>query len=457
MSRLGSHSLENVRGNPDVDVFTYDRETQKIGIVHFGIGAFHRAHQAWYTDLAMSRGERDWMIAGVSLRSAAVMHQLNPQGGLYSVTERGGSDNRTRLVGSVRQILVGSQDRRKIVGAISSSHCRIVSFTVTEKGYCRRVDGSLDFDLASQGFYPLLAEALGERRAAGLSGLTLLSCDNLAHNGEQLGALLSEYLEAYELDLARWFGIECTSPSTMVDRIVPATTEDDLERVRQTLENIEDQGAVVTEPFSQWVIEDCFAGARPGWDNVGVQFVEHVAPFEEAKIRMLNGAHSALAYLGLERGHIFVHEAIADPAIRETVEDLMMLEAAPTITAAPGQDLAAYARALVRRFSNCALEHRLVQIAMDGSQKIPQRWLATLAENQRVGRNCPAILTALGAWLRHVRGDNGLVNDPLSDQFQAIWHHARESDIVAAIFGVGGVIKTDWRPIPYSQFPRSAG
>ncbi|MGQ3122008.1 MAG: mannitol dehydrogenase family protein, partial [Aliihoeflea sp.] len=211
---------------------------------------------------------------------------------------------------------------------------------------------------------------LAARKAAGLSGLTLLSCDNLAGNGAVLRALMRDYLAAYHPDLSAWFDSECRCPATMIDRIVPATTDADRAAVEAVL-GVRDEGAVVTEGFSQWVIEDDFAGPRPRWENVGAELVANVGPYETAKLRMLNGAHSALAYVGLGKGHDFVHQAIADPAIRPVIERLLREEAAPTIDAAPGQDLAAYADALLDRFANPALNHRLIQIAMDGSQKIP--------------------------------------------------------------------------------------
>jgi fructuronate reductase len=202
----------------------------------------------------------------------------------------------------------------------------------------------------------------------------------------------------------------------------------------------------MTEPFSQWVIEDRFAGPRPRWEAVGAEIVSDVAPYETAKLRMLNGAHSALAYLGLIYGHAFAHEAVANPAIRPLIEQLMRREAASSLTPAPGQDLAAYADALLARFANPALNHRLIQIAMDGSQKIPQRWLATLAHHQREGRQCPAIETAIAAWLRHIRGDNGPVDDPFAIPLSAAWKTAGADGIVDAVFGERGLLASDWQP-----------
>ena len=422
---------------PDVARPQYDPSAQRVGIVHFGIGAFHRAHQAWYTDMAMSGGETGWAISGVSLRSGTVAAQLNPQDGLYTLTERGGDGDGTGLIGSVREVLVGASDRARIVERIAARECRLVSFTVTEKGYCRAATGDLDFALAEASFYPLLTEGLKLRRDAGLPGVTLLSCDNLSDNGRQLERLMRDWLACREPGLVEWFEHECACPNSMVDRIVPATTAADLDVLEARL-GIRDEAAVFTEPFSQWVIEDRFAAGRPGWQRHGAQLVEDVAPYETAKLRMLNGAHSALAYLGLERGHTFVHEAVADPELRPLVERLMQVEAAASFTPAAGQDLNAYADELLARFANSALQHRLIQIAMDGSEKIPQRWLETVTARRAKGAECPSILTALAAWLRHVRGDARPVDDPRAGLLAELWRSEGRAGIAAAVFGASG-------------------
>lgn len=442
--RLGAFALD-MFAPQDAERFGYVRDAQAVGIVHFGIGAFHRAHQAWYTDLAMSRGERDWMIVGVSLRSAEVAEQMNPQQGLYSVIERSAEGARARLVGSVREVLVAPTEPEAVIAALAAPTTKIASMTITEKGYCRSASGSLDFALAGEcSVYRFLAEALRRRHNAELSGLTLLSCDNLADNGRQFERLMREYLEHHDPGLLDWFDGECACPSTMVDRIVPATTPADRETVADLLDGLRDEAAVMTEPFSQWVIEDRFAGPRPRWEDVGAELVADVAPYETAKLRMLNGAHSALAYLGLRRGHVFVHEAVGDAALRPLVEQLMREEAQTSLTPAPGQDLTAYADALLARFANPALQHRLIQIAMDGSEKIPQRWLATLAHHQREGRRCPAILAAIGAWLAHTRGDNGSVDDPLAGRLAELWQDNDSAGVARALFGPQGHFASVW-------------
>jgi len=429
----------------EAERFTYDRNTQQVGIVHFGIGAFHRAHQAWYTDAAMNAGERDWMITGVSLRSAEVAEQMNPQQGLYTVTERSARGAATRIIGAVREVLVAPYETEAVIAALASPATHIASLTITEKGYCRAADGSLDPELAGDlSVYHYLAEGLRRRCDAGLGGLTLLSCDNLAENGRQLARLIGEYLDLNDPALLAWFKAECTCPATMVDRIVPATTPADRMAVAETLDGLVDYAAVMTEPFSQWVIEDRFAGPRPCWENVGAQLVADVAPYETAKLRMLNGAHSALAYIGLAHGHSFVHEAIADPAIRLLIERLMRDEAMPSLKAAPGQDLGRYADDLIARFANPALQHRLIQIAMDGSQKIPQRWLETLAAGRGMGRQCPVLLKGLSAWISHTSGANGPVDDPMADTFTRLWQGSSRAEVAAALFGERGMFAGSW-------------
>lgn len=432
----------------------YDPAAQACGIVHFGIGAFHRAHQAAYTDAAMGLGERDWRITGVSLRSAGVAQQLNPQHGLYTLVERSSDTMTARLIGSVAQVIVAPEAPDTVIEAIAGPATHVVSFTVTEKGYVRRSDGTLDTEhpavaadmqgeSAPRTIYGFLATGLARRKAAGLPGLTLLSCDNLADNGRQLGMLMRSYLQATDPSLADWFDAHCRCPGTMIDRIVPAMTAEDRAWVAAQT-GLEDEGAIITEPFTQWVIEDDFAGPRPRWERVGAQLVADVRPFESAKLRMLNGAHSALAYLGLDAGHEFVHQAVADPAIRPVIEAIMRDEAAPTLDPASGIDTVVYADKLLERFANGALQHKLMQIAMDGSQKVPQRWLEPLAINQAAGRPSPATLQALAAWMRHVRGDVRAVDDPQAEPLAALWKDKGAAGIAAALFGSGGLFAATW-------------
>ena len=421
----------------------YDRSAHAAGIVHIGIGAFHRAHQAVYTDDAMNAGDRDWGIIGVSLRSGDVAAQLNPQHGLYTVSTRSAAGTDLRLIGAVQRVLVAADDPQTVIDAIAAPTTHIVSFTVTEKGYLRGPGGALDLAAARglSSLYRFVGAGLAARHAVGLPGLTLLSCDNLAGNGAVLRTLMRQYLAAAHPDLGDWFDTECRCPATMIDRIVPATTDADRAAIETEL-GVRDEGAVVTEGFSQWVIENDFAGPRPRWEKVGAQLVADVAPYETAKLRMLNGAHSAIAYIGLGRGHEYVHQAIADPDIRPVIERLMLREAAPTIAAAPGQDLSVYADALLDRFANPALDHRLIQIAMDGSQKIPQRWLETLAWHQQRGARCASLEAAVAAWIAFLRSDHP-IDDPLAGMLREA---AAAQDALEPLFGDGGLIASDWRP-----------
>ncbi|WP_296679411.1 mannitol dehydrogenase family protein [Novosphingobium sp.] len=419
---------------PDtVQVPRYDRAAQAAGIVHFGIGAFHRAHQAAYTDAAMNAGDRNWGIIGVSMRSGDVAARINPQAGLYTVTEQSAAGARTRLIGAVQRILVAPHDVPAIAAAIGSPAVHIVSFTITEKGYTQTADGTFP------AFCAVLADGLERRQAAGLGGVTLICCDNLTAGGALLERLMEQYLARCRPALAAWFTEHCACPSAMVDRIVPAPTLSD----QLIAPGLEDHGAVVTEPFGQWVIEDCFAGNRPRWEAGGAQLVADVRPYETAKLRMLNGAHSALSYLGLKYGHMFVHQAIGDPAIRLLIDTLMRQEAAPTIDAAAGQNLDAYADALLARFANPALNHRLVQIAMDGSHKVPQRWLETLAIRQQRGLESPALLTAIAAWIDHLRTGGAALNDPRAAELTKA---VSGPSAAAQLFGPGGLVRSEWVP-----------
>lgn len=444
--RLSSHTLTRLDcavTRPD-----FDRAAQQPRILHFGIGAFHRAHQAVYTDDAMNAGDRDWGIVGVSLRSSDVAAQMDPQDGLYTVTQHSGKGSESRLIGSVKQVLVALREPEMVVDQLAAPATAIVSFTVTEKGYCRATDGTLDHMVAgSSSFYAFLAKAFAARRAGNLPGLTLVSCDNLAANGLQLQRLITAYLQVHAPELVHWFENECACPSTMVDRIVPAVTDADRDRIEAAI-GVRDDAATVTEPFSQWVIEDRFVGPRPCWEVGGAKFTSDVTAYETAKLRMLNGAHSALAYLGLQRGYDYVHQAIVDPELTPLIQRLMREEAATSFTPAAGQNLDAYAADLLARFRNPALNHRLAQISMDGSQKIPQRWLETLSFHQQRGLQCEALLIAIAAWLEHVRGDQQPVDDPMAGELKACWLREGAQGIAASLFGPGRPFAKYWEATP---------
>jgi fructuronate reductase len=407
-----------------------------VGIAHLGLGAFHRAHQACYVDDVLAVAGGDWRIVGISCRSPAVREQLEPQQGLYTVAEQSTAGLSYRVVGSVASALVAPQAPLAAINAMAQPSVHIISLTITEKAYCRsaasdRLDTThpdVVHDLANparpRSALGLLCAALEQRRCAGTAAPTLLSCDNLPHNGTTLRNVLQDYALRVEPRLAEWIARSVACPSTMVDRIVPATTAVDLTAAEAAL-GMRDEALVKTEPFSQWVIEDHFAGPRPALEQAGVQLVNDVRPFETAKLRLLNGSHSTLAYLGSLAGYSFVHEAIADPEIRTLIQRLMRDELAPTLDPAPGLDLPDYQRSLLTRFENSALPYRLRQIAMDGTQKLPQRLLEPL--RLRLQRQLPvtAITFAISAWMRYIVGRTEagaayVIDDPIAARLSTI-------------------------------------
>ena len=413
----------------------YDPSSAAIGIVHLGIGAFHRAHQAVYTDSAMAHAGGDWGICGVSLKSPTVRDQLVPQDGLYSVRSVSQAGDAWRIVGSVREVLFAQEQMADVIARIARAETRIVSLTVTEKGYCANAskreplwdhpDIANDLLHADQptSVLGVLAAGLHERFRKRGAPLTILCCDNLPENGAGLEALVHQFVPRLYPQIMPWLRDNVRFPSSMVDRIVPATRPADLADAAAAL-GVEDFGVVRAEPFSQWVIEDNFAAERPAWEAVGVQFVRDVKPFEKMKLRLLNGSHSLMAYLGYLAGYETIAQTIADPSFERVVRSLMR-EAEATLDPIPGVDFAAYEQQLIERFGNPANGHRCAQIAMDGSQKIPQRWVAVAAERMANGEGVDAIALATAGWIRYVYGTNELdekiaIQDPLASEFAAI-------------------------------------
>jgi fructuronate reductase len=364
-------------------------------VVHFGIGAFHRAHQAVTFD------DLGWGIQAASFRSPSVRDAMAPQDNLYSLVV----GEEVRVIGAVRGVIVAPENPQALIEALAAAETQIVTLTVTEKGYLPGA-GAADF----------LARGLGLRRARGLRPFTAISCDNLAENGHKLREAV---LAASDVTLRDWIAENGAFPQTMVDRIVPATDEADIAALAGRIGLI-DHAMVKAEPFSQWVIEDRFAGERPDFESAGVRITADVAPWEEAKLRLLNGAHSAIAYLGGLAGIDHVYRFVALPAGRRFVEALWD-ELEPTLSPPPDLDIAAYRAALLRRFSNAGLAHRTRQIAIDGSQKIPQRLLAPIARRLARGERIEALALAVAAWLRWQGGrtDAGEafeVDDPLAEE-----------------------------------------
>lgn len=409
-----------------------DPTALEIGIVHLGVGAFHRAHQAAIVDETIeATGDTRWGIAGVTMRSEQVVEQLAPQDGLYSVTERGAGARPIRVIGVIREVLSAPREPDAVVERIASAGVAIVTLTVTEKGYRRDGrTGGLDLadpatasDLAGgtpRTTIGLLVRGLERRRANDAGPITVVCCDNLPENGAVVRRLVGDFVRAVgDDDLARWIIANVAFPSTMVDRITPATTDADLREVADLL-GLEDRAAVTAEPFRQWVVEDAFAGPRPDWERAGVQMVTDVVPWESAKLRLLNATHSLLAYAGLALGVETIAEAVGVPVLRRAAERLQRDEVAPTLDAPSGLDVREYGDRILERFANPALGHTTRQVASDGSQKLVPRLGDTIAGCLASERSPRAAALAVGGWMLLVATRGPAFSDPLADRLAGV-------------------------------------
>ena len=417
--RLGLRALEEVV-RPRVDP-----RGLEIGIVHLGLGAFQRAHQALYTEDALAAEPGPWGICGASRRSREVVDALTEQDGLYGVLERGPEEDRVRVVGVLREALVAAERPDALRDRLAAPGTHIVTLTVTEAGY-QADHPDMEGDLA--GGAPrtpvgMLVRGLEARRAAGVdTPLAIVSCDNLPHNGAVLRGLVEDFCaRAGPAGLADWIAAHADFPSTMVDRIVPAATAADRDTASRLI-GARDDATVVGEPFRQWVIEDAFRGRRPAWEKAGALLVPDTRPYETMKLRLLNGGHSALAYLGLLRGHETVADGVADPELRAFLERLWGSELVPTLEPVPGIDPAGYPSDLLTRWSNPRIAHRLEQIATDGAAKLPPRLLDPARELLAEGQEPTAICLAVAAWLRRL---------------ESAASGAVEEEVAAAVAGAG--------------------
>jgi fructuronate reductase len=407
MNRLTAASLAGLPAGirrPD-----YDRARLKPGIVHLGIGAFHRAHQAVFTEdaIRMAGGAEssNWGIIGASLQKPDMPDALTAQDGLYTV-ETLDDTAFYRVMGVLQKALFAPRDAAQLQDALASPATHAVTLTVSEKGYCLNAQGELDLahpDIAADLATPdaprsaigWLALGLHARCRNGAGPVSVISCDNLQSNGVKLEAAVRSFAERAFPELNKWLSANTAFPLTLVDCIVPAASQAHQGRVAEAL-GLEDGASVQREPFAQWVIQNRFAGPLPAWGKVGAEIVTDVDAYQRIKLHVLNTAHSALAYLGLPRGHVFVRQAIADPNLRGVLETLMRDEIAPAL--AP-LDVAAYWKTVVRRFENPMIDHRLAQIAEDGSLKLPQRLFPMLVDNARAGRPIGAMTGIVRAWL----------------------------------------------------------
>jgi fructuronate reductase len=426
----------------------YSPNKVDVGIVHIGLGAFHRAHQAVYIEKNLNRNQGGyWGICAVNIRSnVQLVDQLKANDCRYHIAEYQDSQHvELREINAIRDALFAGSDKEPLFEKLVSPQTKIVTLTVTEKGYylapvdktLRQDDPSIQYDIqnptAPKTAPGILVEALYRRKELNLAPFTVLSCDNMPNNGRLTRQAVCELASHRSAEFAQWIEDNVAFPSSMVDRIVPAMSDASRERLQKEL-NCHDQNAVMCEAFSQWVVEDNFPQGRPDWEHDGVQMVKDVHPFETMKLRLLNGSHSLLAYVGLAARYKTVADAVADEKIVGLIRHYMSVEASPTLDMPEDVQVQSYIENLIRRFANDSLQHQLSQIAMDGSQKIPQRWLSGAEERLAKGAKQGDLnATALGvaAWLFYVRGKDSEDNrhtedDPMAQTLSEL--HTRCSD-----------------------------
>ena len=454
--RLSSNTVvpDNV-GLPD-----YNPESHGAGIVHIGVGAFHRAHQAVYTDDALAANGGDWRITGVSLRGTEVADALNPQDGRYTLLKRSDGGTKARVIGSIAGVFSAARNSAGVMQALTNRDTRIVSLTVTEKGYgIDRATGGVDaghqaiaHDLDDPrnpvGTIGLIVESLRQRRSLGLPAYTVLCCDNLPENGKMIRSGVLDFAIRLDEALRDWIAADAAFPCTMVDRITPASTAKTLSDT-EALIGARDMAAIETEPFSQWVIEDNFPQGRPAWEAGGAIFVDDVAPYERMKLRMLNGCHSMIAYAGFLAKCPYVRDAMANADIAALVRR-HLVAAAETLEPLSGIEFIDYATELTNRFSNPEIAHETYQIAMDGSEKLPQRFLEPAIWALDHKQDIRPFAFGVAAWMRYCLGvhDDGsqyALNDPRENKInEAIQSVDRNAFAISeALHGIAGVFPSD--------------
>lgn len=438
--RLSNASLPKLP--PAFERPSYDRSKLVPGIVHLGPGAFFRAHQACYIDAILPHDPR-WAVSAAALNSDSVAMALRPQDGLYTLALLGEAP-RLRVIGSVVEVAT-RHDASIILNRLADARTRLVTMTVTEKGYCLGVDGSLDRShpgVQSDLTHPdrpstaigWLVRGLARRRSSGSGGLTILSCDNLSGNGSRLGAAVQAFASSVDPELARWISDEVRFPCSMVDSITPAT--DVALRERVSAAGVQDAWPIQRESFTQWVIEDAFAGERPPLELAGVTLTGSVARWEEMKLRLLNGAHSTLAYFGLLLSLQTVGEAMADHHLGRFVEQLMRTDIAATLPDGHGVDVQSYISTILERFREPAIRHLLAQIAWDGSQKLPVRLLATIADARRAARDVTRLVKPVAAWLRFLSLPRPPAPDLVDPASATLLRVAHDPDALVELSGV---------------------
>ncbi|MAZ06799.1 mannitol dehydrogenase family protein [Marinobacter sp. SS8-8] len=416
----------------------YNRANLKHGIVHIGVGGFHRAHQAMYTDrLLQQGGNDDWAICGVGLREAdrTMQSVLAEQDCLYTLIELGSDGTNTlSVIGAITDFLFAPDDPDRVIEKLASSDVRIVSLTITEGGY--NVDDNtglfnhehpdvvhdLQHPRQPRTVFGFLTEALARRRSRGLAPFTIMSCDNLPHNGHAARSALLAFAYMRDAGLAEWIDQQVTFPCSMVDRITPGTTPAHTEWLKLS-HGIEDRWPVICEPFTQWVLEDNFCNGRPDWASVGAQFTDNVTPYELMKIRLLNASHSAMAYLGFLAGYRYTHEVMEDSRFTDFIRAFMDEDVTPILGDIPGVDLVAYKATLIDRFSNPQVGDQLARLCLDGSSKIPKFVVPTIRALIQESRSLDRVALVVASWAVYLKGRDETgqhheIQDPLAERLQ---------------------------------------
>ncbi|KAK6076385.1 mannitol dehydrogenase domain-containing protein [Seiridium cupressi] len=454
-------SISSQQGSQTVRIPTYSRDDVREGIVHVGVGGFHRAHLAVYVDRLLEKhGQSDWAICGIGLRpnDAAMRDVLSAQDHLYTVIERSATGSSANVVGSINSFLFAPDDREAVISKMAHPDTHIVSLTITESGYYYNENthelqsdhADIQHDLANENSpvstFGFLYAALARRHAQGLKPFTVLSCDNMQKNGSITRHMLESFARLRNPDLAKWIAEEGAFPNAMVDRITPSTSQNDIKSLAEDF-GIKDAWPVVTEPFIQWVVEDKFCDGRPPFEKVGVQVVNNVhdvEQFEKHKLRLLNASHSAMAYPGQLAGFKYVHEVMEHPIYRKLVWQMMQEEVKPLLPDIPGVDIDKYCNTLMERFSNPTIMDQIPRVALNASGKIPQFIMPSIAEQIWVNGPFRRLCFVAGAWFRYINGvdDKGNsfeVDDPMREQLQALakagGNDPREILSVKVLFG----------------------
>ena len=450
----------------DISRPAYDVQAVKTGIAHIGVGGFHRAHLAFYMDkLLADVRSNEWGICGIGLRpeDKKIKQALQEQDFFYTLFELSdASEKEVRITGSIREFYLAEDELDKVLDNLSSPAIKIVSLTITEGGYCTDdstgeflshlpiIQHDLQNPLAPQSVFGVLTEALRRRKENNISPFTVLSCDNLPHNGRVARQALLTFAGMLDQSLANWIASNVSFPNSMVDRITPATSKAHCQQLYDQY-GIEDQWPVVCEPFTQWVVEDAFCNGRPEWEKVGVQFTEDVTPYENMKISLLNGSHLALTYLGTLLGYEFAHQTMQDPLLKQFVRTFMDEDVTPLLAQAPGIDFDEYKDTLIQRFSNPVICDQLTRISSDGSSKFPKFIFPTLLSLIKQGKplgRCCLIVSAWAYYLagRDEKGNDFLILDPRKEKMQKICQ--QEKDFTDEFLGVYEVFGNT---IPASQ------